>query len=215
MMIAEDPMSMKPANLHALLFMAICITAAPATIATSQTTALNAAGSVPVSTRFQKMIGTWNVQQRMWPSSDAAAVSLPSAIAHRRLMTGGFLEEVMELPSGSKQELFTRVAYFNYNSVNQQYEYFSLDSRAPQMMNEKSYGDGIPEDGENQGAVTLDGGMFLAPAWGSAKNAAFRYRLKIEQVEKDRDVVRLYLTPLSAESAKEFLAFEYVYTRQR
>jgi hypothetical protein len=131
---------MKPVNLHALLFMAICLTATPATIAIGQTTGLNAAGSSSVSTRLQKMIGTWNVQQRMWPSSGAASISLPPSIARRRLMAGGFLGETMELPSGSKQKPFTRVAYLNYNSVNQQYKYFSLDSRAPQMMDEQSYG---------------------------------------------------------------------------
>lgn len=31
----------------------------------------------------------------------------------------------------------------------------------------------------------------------------------------DRQVVQLYLTPQSGKSLKEFLAFEYVYTRQR
>jgi hypothetical protein len=42
-----------------------------------------------------------------------------------------------------------------------------------------------------------------------------RYRLAVGELEKDRQVVQLYLTPLSGKSLKEFLAFEYVYTRQR
>jgi len=204
---------MKPANLHALLLTAICFTALTP-VAVSQTASLNAAGSKSIPARFQEMNGTWNVEQRMWPSSEATPIDLPSAVAHRRLMSGGFLEEAMELPSGSKQEPFTRVAYFNYNAVNRQYEYFSLDSRAPQMMNEKSYGDGIEGDVENKGAVILYGGVFVAPTWGNAKDAAFRYRLTIGEVKKEREVIRLYLTPLSAENAKEFLAFEYVYTRR-
>jgi len=42
----------------------------------------------------------------------------------------------------------------------------------------------------------------------------FIYRLTVGEVEKDRQVVQLYLTPQSGESTKEFLAFEYIYPRQ-
>lgn len=117
----------------------------------------------------------------------------------------------MELAQKPGPEPFTRTAYFNYNAVNQQYEYFSLDSRAPQMMNEQS------KAGEGQGndGIALYGGRFVAPRWGEATNVAFLYRLTVGLVEKDRQVVQLYLTPQSGASAKEFLAFEYVYTRQR
>jgi hypothetical protein len=84
------------------------------------------------------MVGTWKVQQRMWPGFGAQAIDLPTAIARRHLLTGGFLEEVMEPAKKSGKESFNRTAYFNYNTVTQRYEYFSLDSRAPQMMNERS-----------------------------------------------------------------------------
>jgi hypothetical protein len=159
-----------------------------------------------------QMVGTWDVQQRMWPGVGGEAVTLPPAVARRRMVGGAFLEEVMELPPGSKQDPFTRIAFFNYNAVNQQHEYFSLDTRAPQMMSEKSFESGgiRSEDG-----IILFGGSFVAPKWGEVTNAAFRYRLRIGRLEKDRQVVQLYLTPLSGKSAKEFLAFEYVYTRQR
>jgi Protein of unknown function (DUF1579) len=160
------------------------------------------------------MVGTWNVQQRMWLKPGAEAIDLPAAVARRRLIEGAFLEEVMELAQKAGQGSFTRTAYFNYNAVNQQYEYFSLDSRAPQMMNEKSYaGEGQTRAGK--GGIKLYGGSFVAPRWGEATNAAFMYRLTVGEVENDRQVVQLYLTPQSGGNAKEFLAFEYVYTRQR
>jgi hypothetical protein len=63
--------------------------------------------------------------------------------------------------------------------------------------------------------VLFGDNMFMAPQWGDAKNAAFRYRLTIGPVEKDRQVVQLYLTPVRAERSVEFLAFEYVYTREK
>jgi hypothetical protein len=204
---------MNPTKLGALSLLAILI-AVLASIAHGQTAPSSTGSSDSVPPLIKQMVGTWTVQQRMWPGSDAGAINLPSAIARRVLIGNAFLEETMELPTGSKQEPFTRVAYFNYNSVNQQYEYFSLDSRAPQMMSEKSYEGGIQGKTDDQGALALYGGSFVAPRWGAVTNAAFRYRLTIGTVEKDQQVVRLYLMPQLAENAKEFLAFEYVYTRQ-
>src|SRR5262245_16883448 len=89
---------------------------------------------------FQQMVGTWDVQQRMWPASGAQAINLPPAIARRHLIGDAYLEETMELASESKEGTFTRNAFFNYNAVNQQYEYFSIDTRAPQMMLERDHG---------------------------------------------------------------------------
>ncbi len=119
-------------------------------------------------------------------------------------MAGGFLSKAS----------FTRTAFFNYNAVSQQYEYFSLDSRAPHMMNERS--DKTEEQSKpGKDGIRLNGGTFVAPQWGDARNVAFTYRLIVGAIEGDTQVVRLYLTPQAGESPKEFLAFEYVYTRQR
>jgi len=175
--------------------------------------AQNPPGKDSAPALMQQMAGTWNVQQRMWPGSGAEAINLPAAIARRRLVEGAYLEEVMEPAQKNAREPFTRTAYFNYNAVNQQYEYFSIDSRAPQMMSEKSYDSG--QDPTGKGTIKLYGGSFVAPRWGDAANAAFMYRLTVGAVENDRQVVQLFLTPQSGSSAKEFLAFEYVYTRQR
>jgi hypothetical protein len=46
-------------------------------------------------------------------------------------------------------------------------------------------------------------------------NVPFRYRIVVGPVEKDQQAVRLYLTPQSGANTKEFLAFEYGYTRKR
>lgn len=166
------------------------------------------------ATLLQQMVGTWNVQQRMWPGFGAEAVNLPAAVARRRLMAGGFLEEVMEAVKKSREGSFTRTAFFNYNTVNQQYEYFSLDSRAPQMMNERS--DKTAEQiHPGKDGIKLNGGNFVAPQWGAARNVAFTYRLTVGEIENERQVVQLYLTPQGGEKPQEFLAFEYVYTRQR
>jgi hypothetical protein len=88
-------------------------------------------------------------------------------------------------------------------------------TRGPQMMNERSYETGVQSKAQDQGVLVLYGDSFVAPRWGEMTNAAFRYRLTIGEVQNDRHVVRLYLTPQSGESAKEFLAFEYIYTRRR
>ncbi len=104
------------------------------------------------------------------------------ARAYRRLIGGTALEEVME-PADSKQESFTRVAYFSYNTVNQQYEYFSIDTRAPQMMNEKGHGVG-EASAQDHRTIALYRDSFVAPKWGDATNVAFRYRIAIGPVER-------------------------------
>lgn len=157
---------------------------------------------------LSEMSGTWNVEQTMWPAAGSPPVRLPPAVARRRVVNDAFVEEVMEATQG---EPFTRVAYLAYNTVDQQYEYFSLDTRAPQMMTERSAG---PRAADDAGALVLYGGMFVAAEWGSARDAPFRYRLVVEPVRSARQRVRLYLLPLSGSGrAAEFLAFEYVYTR--
>jgi hypothetical protein len=160
----------------------------------------------------RQMVGTWSVQQRMWPGPGAKAIDLPPAVAHRILIGGTILQETMKLPAGSKQTAFARMAYFDYNPTNRQYEYFSLDTRAPQMMNERSQEADSQSKPEDQSSVTLYGGTFVAPQWGEAKNVSFRYRIVIGEIAKKRQLVRLYFTPLAGENTAEFRAFEYVYT---
>src|SRR5262245_19209381 len=161
---------------------------------------------------FQQMVGTWDVQQRMWPASGAQAIDLPPATARRHLIADAYLVETMELAE-SKVGAFTRNAFFNYNAVNQQYEYFSIDTRAPQIMLEREHGP-VTRSERQQFPIVLYGGSFVAPQWGDIRNAAFRYRLEVGGVNDGRQLVRLYLTPQSGENATEFLAFEYVYVRR-
>jgi hypothetical protein len=65
------------------------------------------------------------------------------------------------------------------------------------------------------GALTLYGSIFVAPQWGRASNAPFRYRIVVGAVERARQTVELFLTPLSNEFAAEFLAFKYLYTHRQ
>jgi hypothetical protein len=162
---------------------------------------------------LQNMTGTWNVEQRMWPGPGAAAVQLPPGIAQRHLIDGKCLEESMQPPALAPGQpgFFARSAVFNYNAVNKRYEYFSIDTRAPQAMSEKS----PPTEVSNESKVLkLAGGTFVAPEWGPAKNVRFKYRLTVGAVQDGKQTVELYLTPQSVLPKKEFLAFEYKYLRQ-
>jgi hypothetical protein len=161
------------------------------------------------------MVGTWDVKQRMWTAAGAPPIDLPPAIARRRVIEGVFLEEIMTLAPGIKAEPFTRVSYVTYNAVHQQLEYFSIDSRAPQMMRETSHDADIAAKLRDQREILLYGENFVASQWGESKNAAFRYRLVLGGIEGQQQTVRLYLTPLAQGASTEFLAFEYVYLRQR
>ncbi|MBV9182504.1 MAG: DUF1579 family protein [Acidobacteria bacterium] len=158
------------------------------------------------------MAGEWKVAQQMWPGPGQEAQSLPPAVAHRRLIGKTILEESMELAPGAKGQPFTRMSYFDYNTVGRQYEYFSIDSRAPQMMNERgSFSKSHDQRGNEP--LSLWGDIFVAPQWGNTANAAFRYRIVIGPINENGQSIRLYLTPVSAQPGDEFLAFEYLYTR--
>jgi hypothetical protein len=158
------------------------------------------------------MEGSWGVEEWMWEGPGAEATPLSAAVAERRAIGGGFTQEVMSTPAGAKDS-FTRISYFGYNPVNRQYEYFSFDTRAPQMMNERSSDASFGTAGSP--GVNLLGGTFIAPQWGNTANAAFRYRIVVGLVQNDRQQVDLYLTPLSATAQPEFRAFRYVYTRRK
>lgn len=190
-------------HLAARALLALCVTLA--------TFAAHAGEAVPPF--VQQMVGSWDVQQRMWPAAGADAVNLPPATARRRLV-GTFLEEMMELVPGATEEPFTRIAYLNYNNVNRQYEYVSVDTRAGQLMNEKGSRATATAQEQTPSGLALQGGSFLAPRWGDATNVSFKYRLVLTPVAQNRQEARLYLTPLSGKNRKEFVAFEYVYTRQ-
>ena len=161
---------------------------------------------------LRQMEGNWTVVQKMWPGRNMAAVDLPTATVRRRLIQQSFLEEVMESKPGSTDS-FSRISNFLFNSTTHRFEYFSLDSRMPQMMNERS---GImnasiaPDE-----RIQLDGSHFVAPSWGKQANVPFHYRLVVGGVEGDRQVVQLFLTPESGKDREEFMAFEYQYVRAR
>ncbi|MGH8128536.1 MAG: DUF1579 family protein [Gammaproteobacteria bacterium] len=195
-------------NFLALLLAGVLSIAALAPIAQAQDAAL-AKPAENVTPLLQEMVGTWDVQQRMWPGPDAQAINLPSAVAHRRLVGGAYLQEIMKPAHQSKQHAFTRTAYINFNPVSQRYEYFSIDTRAPQQMHYRS----AQRTTSGKKPVELRGDVFVAPQWGEFKNVAFSYRLVLEEVKDNEQLVRLYLTPQSRKNRQEFLAFEYVYTR--
>lgn len=166
--------------------------------------------SVTVSDKHRvlldQLVGTWDVRQRMWTGPDSDPVTLPDAIAHRRLVHGAYVEEEMTLAEGADGEPFTRSAVISWNGVNQSYEYFSLDSRLPQMMM-------YPTAAERGGSFWFPlEEPFVAPTWGDDSDVPFTARLQLRPGEHQQ-VVRLYLRRLSAEPTEEFLAFDYVYTR--
>jgi hypothetical protein len=61
----------------------------------------------------------------------------------------------MELAARAKGDAFSRMAYFDCNTVNRQYEYFSIDTRAPEMMNERSYEDEPHGNTDDHGSLSL------------------------------------------------------------
>jgi hypothetical protein len=173
--------------------------------------AANAPNQTTPPALLKQMEGKWTVAQKMWPGRGQGAVELPPAVAQRHLIQNSFLQEVMEPSQAGAPDSFNRTAYFAFNPTTHKFEYFSLDSRMPQMMNERSAAEN-PSTTSGQG-INLQGGHFVAPVWGKARNVPFRYRLVVGAIKDDRQTVRLFLTPESGSDRQAFLAFEYQYTR--
>ena len=166
--------------------------------------------TAPLSPLLAAMAGDWDVDQTMWTGPDTTPVRLPAAIAVRRVAVGGgFLDETMSLAIPSKQ-LFTRTAHINHNAVDGVFEYFSVDTRAPQQMHYQSQSavDGFV------GELRFKGATFVAALWGDRKNAAFAYRVELSPVVTNRQTLRLYLRPLETGAPREFIAFRYEYRRR-
>jgi hypothetical protein len=168
-----------------------------------------AQGLAPAQTLMHQMAGTWDVQEWTWAGPGAGPTPLPAAVAERRPVGDAFVQESMSTPLGAAGA-FSRHAIFGFNPINRQFEYASIDSRAPQLMSEHS----AEASPEKDGSLNLLGGMFFTPQWGAMSNVTFRYRLVVGPIENDRQEVDLYLTPVSGREEPEFIAFRYLYTRR-
>ena len=157
-----------------------------------------------------EMLGTWDVKEWMWTGPGTKPTPLPDAVADRRAVGDTFVQETMSTSPGAANA-FSRHATFGFNPINRQFEYASIDSRAPQLMSERSGKD----RGEPDGSLDLAGGMFFTPQWGEMKNVTFRYRLVVGSIRNNSQEVDLCLTPISASGPPEFVAFRYLYTRRR
>jgi hypothetical protein len=175
------------------------------------------AAALPTSPELdliRKLVGTWDVRASIWLGSDAKPI-VQSAVARRRLVGEGLLEEVMAPSPGSDGPVFTRVAWLGHNAVTGSFEYVSWDTRAPQMMYQTSRYVGLPGDDRGDTPILFYlKDNFVVPQWGDARNVAFSQRLLFEPGEA-RQLVRLYWTRLAGEPSQEFLVGEYVYTRRQ
>lgn len=156
------------------------------------------------------MTGSWDVKQTMWTGPGSPPMEQPPAVAVRRLAAGGgFVEEEMTLATASTSP-FTRTSHVNFNAIDGVFEYFSIDTRAPQQMHYQSQ----PVTNDFLGALAFKGGIFVAGQWGDSKNAAFAYRVELSPVHNRQQTMELFLRPIAAGPQREFIAFRYEYQKR-
>ena len=156
---------------------------------------------------IRPMVGSWQVQQRMWAKADAKPVSSPPFRVRRQLI-GHFLQEVMEPIQGTQVASFTRLSYLNFNNANRRWEYIVLDTGWPALMFETSKDDAVAKG--NQLSFYLDA-FVMPPMMGKEQAGQLaRQRRTITRVGPDQQLMQQYLT---LPAGKEYLAIEYVYTR--
>jgi len=113
------------AGIHALVIACFVSASALAPAAHAQSAPLakpNAASLSSQHALLRQMVGTWNVEQRIWTGPKTEPIKPPPAVARRRLIGDAFIEEVMEAAPGSGQDPFTRIAYFNYTLFGLEFE---------------------------------------------------------------------------------------------
>jgi uncharacterized protein DUF1579 len=157
---------------------------------------------------LRSMVGTWKVDQRIWPGPGIAPITSPAFIAHRQ-MVGNFLQEKMEAVPRSGVDSFTRFAYFTFNNASHHWESIVIDTRYPILMYETSFDNS--EQNSNEFTVYLP--EFIIPPFNRALGGQLGKERRVVTVESaDHNIVRQYWT---APGGKEFLAIEYDYTRQQ
>jgi hypothetical protein len=156
---------------------------------------------------IRQMVGTWQVQMRIWPAAGAEPLVTPPMVATRELVGDAFLQEVMGAAPGTEQDPFTRIAYLSFNNARRRYEFLSMDTRAPGMMFETSFGDELEEPSTI--ALYLDN--FTFPGWGQELTGQLvKQRRLLSVPDANTTLCRQYWTlPASA----PYLSVEYVYTR--
>jgi hypothetical protein len=155
------------------------------------------------------MVGTFAVENTLWPAPDAGPIVSSPAVARRRMVDDLYLEEVMQPAPGADGPAFTRIHYLDFNYLNRRWEYVSLDTRIPaQLMYELSVDDTTREGN----TIVLHLPSFTLPGWGpevTGQTARQRRELVVES--PDRQTMRQYWT---LPAAPEYLAVYYAYTRQ-
>lgn len=153
---------------------------------------------------LQQMVGDWDVGMKLWLRAGAKPIEAPHFRA-KRIMIGNFIQEVAHSKTGT--DSFTRVAYFNYNAIQRQWETIVLDTRYPLMMFETSAEDGL----ENGNTITFYMPAFVMPPFSKEKESGQLTKLRQTlTIEKDKNIIRQYWTPAGE---REYLAIEYEYGR--
>jgi hypothetical protein len=161
----------------------------------------------PEARLLGELVGTWDVEQRVWAAAGADPLLLPPMVAERRLIGDAYLEEDLEPKPGSEQEPFTRLAFLFFNLTIRRFEYVSMDTRFPGIMFERSFDEGCDND-----TIALDIDMFVLPGFGSELTAqAVKQRRLLTMQDADTTTVKQYWT---ACAQPEYLAVEYIYRRR-
>lgn len=81
----------------------------------------------PENDRLSALSGTWDVVESVWPDPGASPKVMSGLIADRR-MVGSMLEETLRLRSDPRP---LRIDYLTFNRLEGQWQYVSMDFRAP------------------------------------------------------------------------------------
>jgi hypothetical protein len=156
---------------------------------------------------LNKLVGDWNVEQRVWSPNSVAPIAVQRYKA-KRVMVGNFLQEIITPADTASTPWFERNSYLSYNNATLQWEYIVIDTRYPIMMFET----GIQDSLVNGSFTTYLPAFVVPPGWAGLRGGMLGRNRRVftfDSERRDRNQ-QYWLVP----GGKEFLAIEYSYTRR-
>jgi len=181
--------------------------AASAQVRPSAAVRLNQLGSE--NQNMVSRVGLWDMTETRWNSPGTAPVSTTGLVAERR-MIGSYLQEILRPASDVTAKAIKRIDYLSFDRVKGQWEYVSMDTRAPVgVMPGQSY-----TRGNAAGIDLIFAPLVIAGNGANVEGQMMRMEQVITRQGPDRDMKEQYFI-MADGTGTRWLAHRYVYARRR
>lgn len=150
------------------------------------------------------LVGTWNVEMRVWPAPGAPPIESKTLTAKREWVLGGrYLREDLDGTFAGNPS--TRVAFLSFNNLDERFELATIDTFEPGQMWYASHAIGT-KDRISLHGDSVEAGFGPKP---TGRKRALRFDFEIA---KEKSVQRIFV---KYPGELEFLFVEQIFTPRR